>query len=57
MAKCAVIFDQEVGIESPRKRVRFAHPPPHSGAVEFVREDYGGEGREGDMPRTVLALY
>src|SRR4030095_5495043 len=31
--------------------VRYAGPalPRRSGAVEFVREDYGGDGREGDV--------
>jgi hypothetical protein len=26
-----------------------SHPPPHSVAVEFVRDDYGRDGREGDV--------
>ena len=32
-----------------RRGVNVSYPPPHSGAVEFVREDYGGDGREGDV--------
>ena len=34
---------------SPVGGADVSDPPPHSGAVEFVREDYDGDGREGDV--------
>jgi hypothetical protein len=38
-----------------RRPARLA-PTRHSVAVEFVREDYGGDGREGDVPKGLVEI-